>query len=203
VVVSVSGTHGGCQTGLVPLGLDPRRLGDDLAVWLWDRSAPLGPGTVHHGDEAAAVFAAAAAEGVPTGWLTWSAGILPPLMALDRTTPAFLVDVEAPADRRSLRRPQDLAPALAETGFNTDLGEDGPPEPWVLLQGLPCAYHRVQADPDHVHGRGVLHAVVMLEAAPGPATLNGRPWDGKLELLPGRIETHGAAVRRVLRGALP
>ncbi len=203
VVVSVSGRHGGRHTGLLPLGLDPRQLGDDLAIWLWDRTPPFAPGSPHHGDEAAAVFAAAAAEGVPTGWLTWSAGILPPLMALDRTAPAFLVDVEAPADRRSLRRPQDLDPATAEAEHNRDLGDGGPPEPYRLIRALPCPYHRVQAARDHVHGRSVLHARVLLDAAPGTPTLNGRPWDGILDALPGRIETHGAAVRRVLRGALP
>ncbi len=203
VVVSVSGTAGGLRTGLLPVGLDPRQLGDDLAVWLWDRSAPFEPGSPHHGDEAAAVFAAAAAEGAPTGWLTWSAGVLPALMALDRARPAFLVDVEAPADRRSLRRLRDVDPATAEAELHADLNGAGPPEPWALLRDLPCAYHRIQADPDHVHGHGLLHAAVMLGAAPGPATLNGRPWGGKLVALPGRVETHGAAVRRVLRGALP
>lgn len=204
VVVSVSGTAGGRRTGLGLVGLDPRQLGEDLAIWLWDRTAPFTPGSTHHGDEAAAVFQAAASEGAPTGWLTWSAGVLPPLMALDRTAPAFFVDVEAPADRRSLRRPKDLDPATAERGWNRGLGDDdGPPEPWRLLTALPCAYHRVQADPDHVHGHMTHHARIMLEAAPGPATVNGRPWDGTLEALPGAIATHGAAVRRVLRGALP
>ncbi len=203
IVVSVSGVHGGRRTGLTPMGLDPRQLGDDVAVWLWDRSPPHAPGASHHGTEAAAVFAMAAAEGVPTGWLTWSAGVLPPLLALDRTDPAFLVDVEAPADRRSLLRPQDLAPDTAERTLHETLGgETALPEPRRLIRALACPYHRVQADPDHVHGSNLLHAAVMLHAAPGTATLNGRHWDGTLEGLPGPIAQQGAAIRRVLRGAL-
>ena len=71
-----------------------------------------------------------------------------------------------------------------------------------LIRALACPYHRVQADPDHVHGGNLLHATVMLDAAPGTATLNGRHWDGTLEGLPGPIAQQGAAIRRVLRGAL-
>jgi hypothetical protein len=204
VVVSVSGEQGGCQAGLSRMGLDPRQLGDDLAIWLWDRSAPFDPGSSHHGDDACAVFELASREGVPTGWLTWSAGILPALMCLDRTCPAFFVDVEAPADRRSLRRPQDLDPATAERTLHNDLAaDDAPPEPFRLIPELPCAYDRVQADPDHVHGHNLLHAGVLLNAAVGVVRLNGRPWTGAVDALPGAISTHGAAVRRVLRSALP
>ncbi len=202
VVVSVSGTHGGLATGLAPMGLRPWDLGDDLAVWLWDRTPPHDPGAPHHARQAAAVFELARAEGLPTGWLTWSAGCLPALEALPAARPDFFVDVEAPADRWSLRRPHHLDPDRAEQAHNAALARQVP-EPRRLLTDLPCTYHRVQADPDHVHGHSLLHARVMLDAAPQGATCNGRPWTGTLEVLPGSIRFHGAAVRRVLRRALP
>lgn len=38
----------------------------------------------------------------------------------------------------------------------------------------------------------------MLEHAPGPAWLNGAPWDGELRLWPGPLHAHGDKVAQVL-----
>jgi hypothetical protein len=69
---------------------------------------------------------------------------------------------------------------------------------WRLLAGLPCVYHRLQARLDHQHGRCALHARVMLDAAPGEAWLNGRPWRGDLQVLPGRMHENGEDVIAIL-----
>jgi len=216
VVVSVSGSFGGIADGLRLFGLTPGELAErGWAVWLFDRTgtggsagAPgraeqtaLAPGNPVHAEDAAAVWARAASEGLPTGWLTWSAGVIPALLSLDRCAPAFLVDAEAPADALSLRppsRPGRLLGALDLERDHLSDGADSPPEPYRLLAGLPCPYHRLQAAIDHQHGRCPLHARVMLDAAPADARLNGTVWDGRLHTLPGRMHQNGDVIMSFL-----
>lgn len=190
VVFSTAGHDGGTEIRLSLLGCRMEDLlARGLSVWLYDRAGTgrtggdwsIEPGAPHHAEDAAAVFAAARARGLPTGWLTWSGGVLAPLMALDRARPDFFVDVEGPADRLSLVRRAPLGSDLAQLErTHRDELYSPAPEPWRLLAELPCAYHRVQGWPDHMHGRTALHARVMLDAAPGAAFLNGRPWNGVL-----------------------
>ncbi|MCB9744705.1 MAG: hypothetical protein H6741_26970 [Alphaproteobacteria bacterium] len=211
LVLSHAGRFGGLTTGLQPFGLRPEDL-PRFAIWAWDRSGtgatrgdgPLAPGQARHAEEAAAVWDLAAAEGCPTGWLSFSAGLVAPLLALPETDPAFFVDGEGPADRRSLSwRPpggllrHPLGAELAHLSKLDDAAWAGR-EPWRLIAGLRAPYHRLQAALDHAHGEMVLHARVMLEAAPGAPTLNGRPWDGQLKVLPGRLQAHGPKVRDML-----
>jgi len=219
VVVSVSGTFGGIGDGLRLFGLTPGTLAErGWAVWLFDRTgtggsagAPgrteqtvLAPGNPVHAEDAAAVWARAASEGLPTGWLTWSAGVIPALLSLDRCAPAFLVDAEAPADALSLRPPSRPGRLLGALDLERDHLSDGadstdsPPEPYRLLAELPCPYHRLQAAIDHQHGRCPLHARVMLDAAPTDARLNGSPWDGRLRCLPGRMHQNGDRITAIV-----
>ena len=112
---------------------------------------------------------------------------------------------EAPADARSLRPPRQPSRLLGVMDLEQDYLRDvdeAIPEPWRLLATLPCPYHRLQARLDHQHGLCALHARVMLDAAPGPAWLNGRPWRGSLQVLPGRMHENGADVMAILDGIL-
>ncbi|MCB9764454.1 MAG: hypothetical protein H6739_32065 [Alphaproteobacteria bacterium] len=217
IVLSHAGRFGGTTLGLRPFGLTPADL-PDAAIWAWDRTgtgatrgaSPLAPGQPAHVEEAAAVFALAAAEGAPTGWMCFSGGLIQALLCLDRCDPAFFIDAEGPADRRSLA-PNPEAGLLADP-LGAELAHldklDDPAwawrEPWRLVGALRCPYHRLQAEIDHAHGRCSLHARVMLEAAPPVPTLNGQPWKGALDLLPGRLHQDparpGAILRRWFRG---
>ncbi|MCB9745802.1 MAG: hypothetical protein H6740_24720 [Alphaproteobacteria bacterium] len=215
LVLSHAGTFGGLTLGLRPFGLSPADL-PRVALYAWDRTGtgatrgalPLAPGQPEHVEEAAAVWSLAASEGAPTGWLSFSAGCVAPLLALDQTDPAVFVDGEGPADRRSLapKPPGGLLrdPLGAELAHLSKLDDAAWAwrEPCRLLPGLRAPYHRLQAEVDHAHGRCALHARVMLDAAPGTPTLNGDAWAGALTLLPGRLQDQGPRVRAILSDLL-
>lgn len=209
LLISHTGRFGGTELLLRPFGLNP----DDLpgvAVWSWDRAGTgatrgatsLAPGNPLHTAEAAALFAHAASNRRPTGWLTFSAGSLAPLLA--RTPALFFIDGESPSDRRSLApgRPFGLLsdPLGAELA-HLDPGQDAAwagREPYRLLAELPCPYHRLQAEIDHAHGRCALHARVMLDAARGEPLFNGSPWRGVLSPWPGELHDNAAQIRAIV-----
>jgi hypothetical protein len=179
-LVVVHGGGPGIAQGLRPFGLDEGAW-PELAVWTFDRSDSWrAPGNPVHVADTRAVVRAAAAEGVPVGLLTWSAGLIPALLA--REPAAFLVDVEGPVDRWSLVAP----------GTEEEWGEVEDPAGWAdreavaLLPGWKAPYVRVQGTEDHQHGGMVWHA---RRVAPF----------GRLELLEGRVDAHGEVVARVVR----
>lgn len=209
LLISHTGRFGGTELLLRPFGLEPRDL-PDIAVWAWDRSGTgatrgvcsLAPGNPWHTEEAAALFERAAEDGAPRGWLSFSAGSLAPL--LSAMPMAFFIDGESPSDRRSLApgRPfgllsDPLGAELAHLDPTAEAAWEGR-EPYRLLAGLPCPYHRLQAAIDHAHGRCVLHARVMLDAAPGTPLFNGAPFDGVLRPWPGRLHDNAAHIRAIL-----
>lgn len=184
-IVVVHGGGPGTTQALAPFGLDDDAL-DGIAVWTFDRSAgERTPGNPVHIAEARAVFDRAAAEGVPTGFLTWSAGVIPALRS--GAPAAFLVDAEGPADRFSLVPPGQPGHELATARVFDEA-------PWAgreaveLIRGWRAPYTRLQGTHDHQHGAMVLHARRMVAAAP----------DGRLALYPGRLHAHGAAIRALL-----
>lgn len=210
LLLSHAGRSGGTHGLLSPFGLTPRELAAaGIAVVAYDRSGtghstgttPLTPGQGAHVQDFRAVFDALAKAlpgSVPMGVLSFSSGILPPLRAGREL--AFLMDGEAPADRFSLlpprgaEAPRDLV--LAALDLADDRAWRGM-EPASLLAELPCRYHRLQAEYDHVHGRLAHHAQLMLEAARAAGCpsvrCNGQPG---LCLLPGRLHAHGRSILR-------
>lgn len=173
----------GLRQGLGVLGL-PEDAFPDLAVWSFARtpSSFPAPGNPVHAADVRAVVAWAAAEGVPVGLVSWSAGVLPAL--LSGVDAAFLVDVEGPADRLSLVPPdQPTHPFAAE-----DVHDD---RPWVrreavtLVRGWRRPYLRLQGTDDHQHHACVLHARRMVAAAP----------DGALVLVRGEVWLDPARAR--------
>lgn len=236
LIVALAGRLGGAALLLSPFGL----LAPDLvsasqggtALWCFDRSGTgasaaaggLAPGGSHHRDDAAAVWAFAERSArervggaVRVGWLCYSAGVIAPLQALAETDPAFLIDAEGPADRLSLRPTRD---AVDWGEHNHNRGLDAPGlaerEPYRLVAGLGGAYHRLQAAVDHQHGRCVLHAGLMLDAAVarghgathyngrpvGPAGPRGRAADVAEQAWPGTLHRQGDRVGEVVRRVL-
>ena len=158
VVVSHAGTLGGTLDQLSPWGLAPEDF-PDVAFWFFDRAGDLRPGNPDHADQLVEVFRRARQ---PAGLLTWSAGLIPALGALDRIAPAFLIDTEGPADRLSLVPRSDRPD---ERHHRMQLSKPEAWEPFRLLPRLKAPYHRLQATEDHMHGRCALHAQVLVEAA--------------------------------------
>lgn len=158
VVVSHAGVSGGTRDQLRPWGLSTKDF-PDLAFWFFDRSGDLRPGHPAHADQLVEVFRRARPG---AGVLTWSAGVIPALRALDRIDPAWLIDTEGPSDRLSLVPRSDEAD---EAGHRMQLGHPTDWEPFRLLPSLKAPYHRLQGERDHMHGRTRRHAEVMLAAA--------------------------------------
>jgi hypothetical protein len=126
------------------------------------------------------------------GWLTWSAGAIPALLA--GGDPAFFIDAEAPSDRLSIRPPLIPGAHARRDLEAAHLRGLQAPEPYRLLAALRCPYQRLQAARDHQHGACALHARVMLDhAAPG-SWINGAPWTGRLSLPAGALALSGADV---------
>ncbi len=198
---------GGTKVALEPFGLKLRDLTDrGLSVWLWDRSGtrgeklPMEPGQRRHGKEAAAVFQLAKHECADVGWLTFSGGSIAPLMSLQSTgslQPRFLIDVEGPSDRLSIRRPvpDNLIGTLkAEREYG-----DPPPhehiwEPYRLLASFRGAYYRFQGTFDHMHKHCLLHSEVMIQAAGSGSHLNNRVKNEPRRDLQGQIRDHGGDI---------
>ncbi|MCK6522445.1 hypothetical protein L6R49_13520 [Myxococcota bacterium] len=211
ILCSHAGIFGGRLMGLSPFGLRPSAL-PGITIWAWDRRGTgarrgetfLAPGNPQHVEEAEALFQRAARGAARVGWLTFSGGLVAPLLALKGTAPAFFVDGEGPSDRRSMSpgRPQGLLSDPLGAELRHLSPEDDSVwafrEPYRLVGALSCPYHRLQAAWDHAHGPMALHARVMLEHAPAGAKLNGAPWDGTLRLWPGRLHEHGEQVRKIL-----
>ncbi|MBK9366543.1 MAG: hypothetical protein IPN01_09485 [Deltaproteobacteria bacterium] len=211
IVLSHAGVFGGRMMRLGPFGLRPRDL-PGVTIWAWDRRGTgrsrgetfLAPGNPQHVEEAEALFGHAARAAGRVGWLTFSGGLVAPLLALKTTDPAFFVDGEGPSDRRSMSpgRPQGLLSDPLGAELRHLNPEDDAAwayrEPYRLVGALRCPYHRLQAAWDHAHGPMALHARVMMEHAPAGAQLNGAPWDGTLRLWPGRLHEHGERVRKIL-----
>jgi len=172
VLVSHSGTTGGCSMELGPFGLGLRDLvGRELAVYLYDRagtgtsqaSGPLTPGNRAHTRDWQAMLALAREEGVPVVALSWSAGGIPVLQAaVHGERPDAWVDAEGPAERWSLVPPR-----------GNELSEEDPwrdgawalKEPARMIHRLAVPYARLQGTEDHVHGEMTEHALRMIGAA--------------------------------------
>ena len=211
LVVSHAGHFGGNTDQLRLFGLSPHEVVDaGFQVWTWDRTGTglsrgredLAPGNLRHVEEAVGVWQLASRDR-PAGWLSYSAGLVPVLLGLDRMQPAFVVDAEAPADRLSMQAGDPAAnPFFQERSFRAGLDDEAWTwrEPWRLLGWLDAPYHRLQAELDHQHGRCALHARILLEAASDP-WLNGIRWTGRLDLWPGRLAQHGPRVLDVLTAA--
>ncbi len=167
MVVVHGGTDGRAQ-GLSMLGL-PDDAFPDLAVWIFTRTEGTGraPGNPVHLADIRAVLAAARAEGVPVGLLSWSGGLVNALRALDDPRDvAFLVDVEGPVDRWSLVPPCRPRHEWAEAGEHDEALWSGR-EVLDRLAALGPRHLRVQGAPDHVHGACDLHAVMACAASGG------------------------------------
>ncbi len=174
IACSISGPAGGRAADLAFLGLVP----DDLvregwAVWLFDRSSAgdtrprpeLGdvPGSPEHVADWRAVLDRARGEGVPVVALTWSAGIVPVLLAASAgDRPDALVDAEAPVDRWSLFHPRGKGPVDLDRW--QDAHWEGI-EAIRLLGDLRRPYARLQGTHDHVHGPMTIHAERMVRRA--------------------------------------
>jgi hypothetical protein len=209
LLLSHAGLQGGTHSMLRPFGVDHGALtGHGLAVVAFDRSgtgrspAPvsLGPGQGQHVQDFRAVIRAVRSRlepGVPLGVLSFSSGILPPLRAEEPFD--FLIDGEAPADRWTLRPPHGArAPrdsGLWDRSTDDDRAWEGL-EPAGLLGALRCPYHRLQAEVDHVHGRLIVHAQRMFEAARA-AGLPSVRFNGAAQpqLLPGSLHAHGPRIQ--------
>ncbi len=161
VVVSHAGTRGGTRERLGPWGLRTE-LFEDVAFWFFDREGDLSPGNPRHAEQLVEVFRQTTAR---AGLLSWSAGLIPALVALDRIDPAFLIDTEGPSDRLSLVPASDEAD---EAGHRTCLGQPRSWEPFRLLPSLEAPYHRLQGRRDHMHGCCTLHAEVLVSVAVDP-----------------------------------
>ncbi|MCP4808968.1 MAG: hypothetical protein GY913_29025 [Proteobacteria bacterium] len=185
VVVSHAGRKGGTRELLKPWGLWPDDL-PDVAFYFWDRGGALHPGEPHHADELVQVFERAQTEGVPVGILTWSAGLIPALRALNRIEPAFLIDSEGPADRLSITPRSDEPDELGHRSRLTDRTVDAW-EPWRRIESLACPYHRLQGRLDHMHGRCDTHARILVRAT-----------GGTLHTVDGRLGDHPDVVRALL-----
>jgi hypothetical protein len=182
LVVVHGGTDGRGQ-GLSFLGL-PDDAFPDLAVWTFTRTpgTARAPGNPVHLADTRAVLAAARAEGVPVGLLSWSGGIVNALRALDDPRDiAFLVDVEGPVDRWSLVPPCRPRHEWADASEHDDALWNGR-EVLEHLTALGPRHLRVQGAPDHVHGACDLHAVTACAASggmrinvAGPVASGGRP----------------------------
>ncbi|MDP2307344.1 MAG: hypothetical protein Q8P18_15060 [Pseudomonadota bacterium] len=206
VLVLVHGGGSGIGQGLAPFGFAEAALAEaGLAAWSFARSeGKRPPGSAGTVAETRAVLAAALAEGRPVGLLTWSAGVVPALRAaLDLGDPriVLLADAEGPADRFSLVPPGRPDGELAKLDPWDDRVWEGR-EAVELVGGFSGRYLRLQAENDHVHGRMAWHARRMVAAA-RDGRMNG---DGTL--LPGRLDTHGAAIlgwisEGILEGARP
>jgi len=211
LVLSHAGHFGGNTDQLRLFGLTPDQVVEaGFEVWTWDRSGTglsrgredLAPGNLRHVREAVAVWQAASASR-PAGWLCYSAGLVPVLLALPEIRPAFVVDAEAPADRLSMQAGDPAAnPFFQERSFRAGLDDEAWAwrEPWRLVGALEAPYHRLQAEVDHQHGRCVLHARVLLDAAAQPF-VNGAPYTGQVLGWPGRLAEHGGRVLEVLTAA--
>ena len=196
VVVSHAGVRGGCQERLGPWGLRAQDF-PELVFWFFDRRGSLKPGEPRHRQDLLEVWSRATQEGLPTGLLSYSAGLLPAMAALDSIQPAFLIDTEGPADRRSLVPRSDEADELGHLSWLADPALDHL-EAWRALPRLRAPYHRLQAQVDHQHGRCALHAKVLLDVAEQPF-LNGRPWTGQLPALPQRVDL-SSVLRSLVEG---
>lgn len=200
VLVLVHGGGSGVDQGLTPFGFAEAALAEaGLAAWSFARTEGARPpgdaGTVA---ETRAVLAAALAEGLPVGLLTWSAGVVPALRAaLELADPriVLLADAEGPADRFSLVPPGQPDHELARLDPWDDRVWAGR-EAAEMIGRFPGRYLRLQADEDHVHGRMAWHARRMVAAA-RDGHLNG---DGTL--LPGRLDAHGAEILGWIGAAL-
>ena len=179
VVVSHAGTRGGLRERLEPWGTTCAAM-PDVAFYFFDRPGDLRPGLPHHADALVKVFEEAGRDGVPVGLLTWSAGLIPALGALDRIAPAFLIDTEGPSDTLSLVPRSDRPDEL---GHRQQRG----PEPWRLAQALRAPYVRLQGTHDHMHGACTVHAQVMVDAT-----------GGTLHLVHGRVHESPRALCQLL-----
>jgi hypothetical protein len=207
LLLSHAGRQGGTTLRLDPFGLSSAALVErSIAVVCFDRSgtgrssAPgvsLAPGNPLHVEDLQAVHDALCQRvpGVPVGALSWSSGLLSVLRAGRRF--AFVVDGEAPAERLSLRPPDDAGlprdPRLEARALHEDLAWEGL-EPARLLGGLSCPYHRLQGALDHVHGHQWHHASVMLDAARRVLPRVRCNGGEDLRPLPGRLRDHGDVV---------
>jgi hypothetical protein len=196
VLVSHAGTRGGCQEQLSPWGLRPEQH-PDLVFWFFDRRGSLEPGNPQHVRDLLETAARAQDEGLRLGLLSYSAGLIPALGALEELEPAWLIDTEGPADRRSLVPRSDQADEEGHLSWLDDPALDRF-EPWRLLPRLRAPYHRLQARRDHQHGPCALHAKVLLDVAVAPS-LNGQPWTGELPELPARPDL-SALLRSLVEG---
>jgi len=204
LVVSHSGTGGGCKAELGAFGLGLKDvISRGWAVYLFDRAGTgasaaegaLTPGNPAHTADYTAVLRLAREEELPVVALSWSAGGIPVLRAAmlgDR--PDSWVDVEGPADRWSLVPPQGNE--LSER----DLWRDASwamLEPIRMIRRFERPYARLQATRDHLHGDMILHAERMVAAA----TSAGLPVHIGLPL-EGHVHGHPAAILSAIDWAI-
>lgn len=191
VVVVHGGRDPRSVAGLGGLGLRDDALARHGVATVYVEGGDALPGSEAH---VAAVRAALGRAGDgPVVLVTWSAGLLSGLRAVDGRVRA-LVDCEGPVDRWSLVPVGRPDHALAGLDLFDDAAWEGL-EALALLGAVPHRYHRIQAQVDHVHGVMHHHA----HRAVDHARRAGVPWvrlneDG--DLLPGWLWEHGDQVRR-------